>query len=30
MFEKMIPMHRYAQLEEIASAAAFLSSDESS
>jgi 3-oxoacyl-[acyl-carrier protein] reductase len=30
MFEKMIPMHRYARPDEIASAAMFLSSDESS
>jgi NAD(P)-dependent dehydrogenase (short-subunit alcohol dehydrogenase family) len=30
MFEKMIPMHRYARAEEIASAALFLASDESS
>ena len=30
MFEKMIPMHRYARAEEVASAALFLASDESS
>jgi NAD(P)-dependent dehydrogenase (short-subunit alcohol dehydrogenase family) len=30
MFERMIPMHRYARAEEIASAALFLASDESS
>ena len=30
MFERMIPMHRYARAEEIASAALFLACDESS